>query len=92
MQKRISPTQLVKGSRGFNEFRWPSRLGLAEDGMSKAKRPGVRQPTSFTAPRYSTSGSPGPRGHLEFGPPRFNLERRRAVSYLVNENTNVNKR
>ena len=92
MQKRISPTQLVKGSRGFNEFRWPSRLGLAEDGMSKAKRPGVRQPTSFTAPGYSTSGSPGPRGHLEFGPPRFNLERRRAVYYLVSENTNVNKR
>ena len=61
MQKRISPTQLVKGSKGFNEFRWPSRLGLAEDGMSKAKRSGVRQPTSFTAPRYSTSGSPGPR-------------------------------
>ena len=72
--KRISPTQLIKGSKGFNEFRWPSRLGLAEDGMSKAKRPGARQPTSFTAPGYSTSGSPG---HLEFGPPRFNLGRRR---------------
>ena len=61
MQKRISPTQLVKGSKGFNEFRWPSRLGLAEDGMSKAKRPVAREPTSYTAPRYSTSGSPGPR-------------------------------
>ena len=89
---KISPTQLIKGGRGFNEFRWPSRLGLAEDGMSKAKRPGVRQPTSFTAPGYSTSGSPGPRGHLEFGPPRFNLGRRRAVNYLVSENTNVNNK
>jgi len=53
--------------------------------MSKAKRPGARQPTSFTAPGYSTSGSPGPRGHLEFGPPRFNLGRRRAVNCLLIE-------
>ena len=49
-------------------------LGSAEDGMSPAKRSAARQPTSFTAPGYSTSGSPGLRGHMESGPPRFNLK------------------
>ena len=84
MQKRISPTQLIKGSKGFNEFRWPSRLGLAEDGMSKAKRSVAIQPPSFTAPRYSTSGSPGPRAALGIRPPRFNLKGEESVNYLGN--------
>ena len=29
----------LEGSKGVNKSRWPLRRGLAEDGMSKAKRP-----------------------------------------------------
>ena len=53
----------MKGSEGDDENRWGSRLGVAEDGMNKAKRPVVPVHV-LTAAMYSTSASPGSRPAL----------------------------
>ena len=75
-KKKFSPTQLMKGSEGDDENRWGSRLGLAEDGISKAKRP-VAPVHVLTAAMYSHRHLPDRVQHLESGQPRFNLGRRR---------------
>ena len=53
----------MKGSRGDDEFQWGSRLGLAEDGMGKAKRPVAPVHVPHGA-MYSTLASPGSRPAL----------------------------
>ena len=82
----------MKGSEEDDEYRWGPHRGMAEDGVNKAKRPVVPVHV-LTAPRCSTSASPGSGPAL--GIPvslDSTLRRRGAVNSLVSENTNVNKR
>ena len=102
MQKRISPTQLVKGSKDVNKFRWPPRQQDLAEGVNEQggeARGELRSRPRAVANQQRIQASKGEidetlHVHLgaeafdigiartasctmEFGPPRFNLGKKR---------------